>query len=564
MRSTFYGLEVSRTGLYTAQNELNVTGHNISNVDTIGYTRQRLNTAAIPAQAMNVQFAVDNRATAGRGVEAQTIDQIRNLFTDIKYRAENTDTGYWTAMSEEFAIVESLFNSVLEKEITSASIYSAMDTFRAALSALDAEPSSKDVRTNLLTAAEQLTENFRYAYGKLEEQHEDINSAIKVMVDDINGIAESIANLNRQIFGYELTGAKANDLRDERNLLLDDLSEMVNIDYYENSQGYLVVNIGSRELVNGVEFNRLTVDPNGADNQLDVLGNSAIIGKQYSIVWADGMGQPSKNPRDVASIQGGKLRAYLDLRDGSTITNAGIPYAASLLNDLARKIAQEVNEVHRQGYTMPFSMASGSADLSEVKRYQAQSNYATVEFGVPTAFTQDGAEYYVSTTGINFFEVDQFNDYSKVTAKNFQVSSEIRTNVYLIAVSSEEVTVDGELNQDGTLNQKTGNQDNLKNMIALYDREDDAGNSDNFQDRLKTLVTSIGNQASKYNQMKSAQDVRLASLSDERQSVSGVSLDEEMTNIVRFTHAYNANARVITAIDEELDTLINRLGVVGR
>ena len=378
----------------------------------------------------------------------------------------------------------------------------------------------------------------------------------------INELGVSIANLNRQIFGYELTGAKANDLRDERNLLLDQLSELVDIRYSEDSQGYLTVTIGGRELVKGVESYQLTVDPRGSANQLDVLANAENAGTQYKVVWADAMGNPSTSPNDVAYIQGGELKAYIDLRDGATENNPGIPYAAELLNDLARLIAKEVNDLHRQGYTMPFTEADAIGTAANVKIYAVDSGLLLGDT-MQTVTAADGTVYYESMQGINFFDTGAYNDYSKITAGSFQVSSEIKNNVFLIAASSSKVTISGEVNADGSLNQQTGNAENLKRITALYDRKNELGLSDNFQDRLKSLYTSIANEMDEMNTLYASQQTRLLSISQQRQSESSVSLDEEMTNVVRFTHAYNANARVITAIDEELDVLINRLGRVG-
>ncbi|MEA4969078.1 MAG: flagellar hook-associated protein FlgK [Candidatus Pelethousia sp.] len=550
MRSTFYGLEIARSGLYTSQNELNVTGHNIANVDTVGYTRQRLNTASLAPVSMNVQYALDAKSTTGRGVEALTVDQVRNLFTDAKYREEASATGYWNTRMNEFYMVEQLYNSVLETTSTSSSIDTALTSFKTALDSLVEEPSSLEARTNLMTKAMQLTETFRYVYGKLEDQHDNLNNSVAVTVGRINDIAQSIANLNRQIHGYELTGAKANDLRDSRNLLLDELSGLVDIEYYENSQGYLTVTIGGRALVNGVESNKLAVDPQGADNQMDVVANADIIRKQYSVVWADGMGKPSKNPDDAALIQSGALKAYLDLRDGTTEETYGIPYVANQLNELARKIAEEINEVHAQGYTLPFT--------------EADALGATA--GLTPRILPDGTIYYESTTGINFFEVDK-GDYSKINAGSFAVSSDIQKNVYLIAASGEKLPVEG-VDASGNLvvtqNMQRGNAENLKKIAALFSKKDAVGNPDNYSAQLKLLVTNVGTQQEKIQTMESAQQTRIASIVAQRASESSVSIDEEMTNMIRFTHAYNANARIMTAIDEELDTLINKMGTVGR
>lgn len=555
MRSTFYGLEVARSGLYTSQNELNVTGHNIANVDTVGYTRQRLNTAAKPPLSMNVQFAMDTRAATGRGVEALTVDQVRNLFTDAKYRAEASNTGYWNTKMEEFFMVQQLYDSVLEQKSTSSSIFSALNSFSAALDTLVEKPSGLAERTNVMTKAMQLTETFQYTYKKLEEHHQNLNSTIEVTVGQINNIAESIANLNRQIFGYELTGAKANDLRDSRNLLLDQLSGLVDIGYYENSQGHLAVTIGGRALVDGVNVNKLAVDPRGADNQLDVIAGlpANLIRKQNSIVWADGMGKPSKNPDDRVLVQGGSLQAYLELRDGKTEDTYGIPFVAHRLNELARKVAKEINDVHRQGWTLPFleKDATATGGLSSL----------------PLPGSTTGERYYPSAQGMNFFQVGLDDDYSKITAGNFQVSEDIQNNVHLIAASSEQLDVGGR-NPDGSLiipdNGLRGNAENLLKMTALFAKKDAAGNPDNYGDDLKLLVANVGAHQEKLKVMESAQQVRIAAIVQQRKSESAVGIDEELTNMVRFTHAYNANSRIITAIDEELDTLINRMGTVGR
>ncbi len=565
MGSSFYGLEIARSGLYTSQNELNVTGHNIANVDTEGYTRQRLDTAALAPLSLNVQFAVDNKATAGRGVEALTVDQIRNLFTDAKYREEASSTGYWNTMMNEFSMVEELYNSTLESDTTSASIFSALDTFQTALYSLEENPSSLELRTNLLSKAMQLTETFNYTYGKLEEQHDNINSSIEVTVGQINDLAQSIANLNQQIFGYELSGAKANDLRDSRNLLLDQLSGLVDIQYYENSKGYLTVAIGGRALVDGAKYNELALDPQGSDNQLDVLANADIVRKQSSVVWADEMGKPSK---DAVLIQSGSLKAYIDLRDGTTEETLGIPYVANQLNELARKIAQEINEVHCEGYTLPFQEADSLGTAGDVRLYPTAEDIlngdTAIDIGLSSATMADGTEYYPSVQGIYFFEVGIDRDYSKITADTFRVSSEIQKNVYLIAASDEQLTVSGELNDDGSLNMQRGNNNNLKKIVELYSHKDSLGNEDNYSSQLKLLVTDVGTQQAKLKNMDSAQQTRISAIVEQRASESSVSLDEEMTNMVRFTHAYNANARMITAMDEELDMLINKMGVVGR
>ncbi len=579
MRSTFYGLEVARSGLYTSQNQLNVTGHNIANVETVGYTRQRLDTAALEPIAYNVQFAVDNSATAGRGVEALNVNQIRDPFLDMTYREEASDLGYWETLREEYSMIEMLYNSTLDKAdgvSLDTSVNGALEQFHAALSAFESDPATKELRTALVLSGTALTESFNYAYEKLVEQHNDVNDAIKVQVDTINDLTANIANLNRQIFAYEMTGDKANDLRDEQNLMIDQLSAIVKIDYHENSQGYLVVTLNGRELVDGVDSFKLAVESEpgfGAPNQLDVLANEpeASMAYQYNIVWADAFGQPSKYPGDKVYVESGSLRAYLEMRDS---LDHGIPSAVEDLNNLARKIAMEINEVHINGYTMPFieeSMIGHTID--DIKRYDANGNLipaATDPFPTDTleVFDADGnlissTDYYESTTGIAFFYIE-VGGYENLTAGNFRISDEVQLNPYLVAAAAEKVHPEG--GEDGAFssNQNTGDKLNIIKIMELFDRENEMGMPDNYSDGLKALITDVSSVLANFNSLHSAQEVRVEALVSQRVSISGVSIDEEMTNIITFQHAYNANARIITAIDEELDTLINKMGLVGR
>ena len=129
MRSTFYGMEAVRAGMYAAQTALDTTGHNISNVNTTGYTRQRVDTAAIPASALNMLFNEDNKATSGKGVSILNIEQVRDVFLDAQYRDENANTGYTITKYEKFSLVEDLFNGVLNSTDTQSSVFTSLQKF---------------------------------------------------------------------------------------------------------------------------------------------------------------------------------------------------------------------------------------------------------------------------------------------------------------------------------------------------------------------------------------------------------------------------------------------------
>ncbi|MDD4074936.1 MAG: flagellar hook-associated protein FlgK [Eubacteriales bacterium] len=571
MRSTFYGLEVARSGLYTAQSELNITGHNVSNVDTQGYTRQRLDTAAKVVAKSVTQFAIDSKYTTGQGSEALKVGQIRDLFLDKTYREENAQTTYWDTCETQFYSVEQIFNSVLEDSDSSASIYNALEDFGIALNNVSKNVSSKDIRTTLVEAGIQLTESFNSVYGKLAEQHSNINTNISTIVDQINDTASYIAELNEQIFGYEMTGSQANDLRDKRNNALDELSGYIGIDYYEDIKGQMVVTIGGRELVSGAESNKIVVNPMGTDNVLDVLSNEPVIGKQYTVTWADAFGKPSVVLKDQIKPEGGELQAYFDLRDGTDEDTAGIPYVVEQLNELARKIAREVNAIHETGYTLPFTLSQNLAGGEEVMYHRMnedgtpnvnENGQFIMERGIQAQQAKDGTWYFESVQGLDFFNAGNYADYSEVNARNFSLSAAVLNSTHFIAGSSEKVLSPDEKYDD--VNQLMGNNSKVNEIIDLFNRKDELGLPNNFSSGLTTLVTSVGTTEKHFINMNAAQASRQAAVEQQRQSVSGVSLDDEMTDMVRYTHAYNAAARILTAIDDELDTLINKMGTVGR
>lgn len=571
--STFYGIEIARSGLYTAQSQLNITGHNISNVDTAGYTRQRLSTAAKVVAESYTQIALSHLSCTGQGSEALGVDQVRDLFLDATYRDENAGTSYWKTTENQFYMVEQIFDSVLEDEDSSASIYNTLANFATALSNVTKEVSSKDIRQTLVESGIALTESFNYVYGKLAEQHSNVNTNISTTVDEINDIAEEIANLNYQIFGYELTGAQANDLRDQRNLLMDDLSELTGYDYYENEKGHMVISMGGTDLVNGYDVRKLAVY-NGADNQLDLLNNEVIIGKQYQVVWTDHLGKPSVSLQDRFTLDGGRLQAYFDIRDGLTEDTGGIPYTVSMLNDLARQIAEDVNEVSRQGWTLPYTDADALNVGGNIVHHSMVDDgtgkmVARVDLGeyvmetsIAKQTAKDGTEYYPSVQGVDIFEAGSTPDYSQVNAKNFSLSSAVLATPYAIGCSSEKVLSPHEDYTDE--NQLMGNNLVINDVLGLFNKTNELGLPDNFSSKLTTLVTSVATTQKHNKNMNDAQQTRLDAIEEQRQSNSGVSLDDEMSDMVRFTHAYNASARILTAVDEELDTLINKMGMVGR
>ncbi len=480
-----------------SQKAIDVTGHNIANADTTGYTRQRLLTSSVEPASGSSRFYSLGQGQTGGGVTIRTVDQIRSPFLDRQFRNENTRTAEWSTRADHLAYVEGLFD-----ELSGTGLSEALKQFSNSLQEVSKNPVNKEYRTNLLQTASNLADIFSNFSSQLAEKQGDQDQAIVVTIGQINDIASTIAELNGQIEKYELTGQTANDLRDKRNTLLDDLSSMTGFSASENTDGELQVKIGGETLIDHDTVRALQAVAT-IDNPLTGVADSL-----HAVVWAD--------TGTNVDIGGGSLKALVDLRDGATSDRVGMPYLNEQLNRLARGIAESFNAAHEAGWSLP-----------------ADSNGNVSNTGIPFFTTSDGS--------------------STFTAANITVNPAIVQDVYQIAASSVQIT-------DSTLR---GNNGNALDMGMLFDSSGIAGIG-SFNGFLDSLVGEIAVETAHASTRLSGEEALLSSLSQQRQSVSAVSLDEEATNLIKYQHSYAAAARLITAIDENLDILINRTGLVGR
>ena len=179
---------------------------------------------------------------------------------------------------------------------------------------LSKNPESKEIRTLVRQDAIKLTETMRHYYDQLVSLQEEQDTAIELAVAEINNIVEKIRDLNEQIFKYEAGGERANDLRDKRNLLIDQLSSIISIDYYESANGRFRIDLNGMPLVDHLSFRKLDVDKSSPN---PIQGESNL----NAIKW-----EGTDIYLDSNDIKGGKLKGYLDMRDGDSENNMGIPY----------------------------------------------------------------------------------------------------------------------------------------------------------------------------------------------------------------------------------------------
>jgi len=548
IRSTFSGLEIARSGLTVAQSGLDVTGQNVANADTEGYTRQRIVQKAIEPYNALRQYRPVNQALVGSGAQVVVLDQIRSKYLDRQYRTENTLATYWNTRQQALEYVEPFF------EDTSASgLNSSLQTFFSAINAGTLEANDAEQRRTIRSAGSALCQNLNMLYDRLTEQQKNSSDSIAVLTKQINTIADNIARLNQAIYTYELDGQRANDLRDQRNLLLDELSSIADVRYegeewQADGNAKLKVWIGSGEgegllidhkTTRSLEVASMIESETGNSLNVAVWGDIPSVGTSWipTVAYEDPASTGGAAPvysKDypggmpgVFTCSGGEMKAHMDLcYETNPNENAGIPYFAAQLNALARALASEINAIHSTGWTHP---ASGSTQ-----------------------------------TGINFFYMD--DGIAGITAGNIRLSDEVIASEYNIAAAQ---SADGVYSPYGgypqTGSTEYGNNLNLQSIYNLLNKTDiniggEAGSIFGFIGKITSDVAQTLAHAKSVAETENTQALNAENL---RQSISGVSLDEEMTNLIKYQHAYTGAARVISTMDEALDVLINRTGKVG-
>lgn len=311
MPSTFLGLTIATSGLYSYQTQISVTGNNVANVETNGYTRQSAKQTASEALRAYATYG-----QIGMGVQVTGIEQIRNSYYDSKYWSTNTGYGEYSTKNYYMEQLQYLFN---ESKKTSGYV-SALSTFFNSMQEAAKTPLEVSTLTQFVNDAQTFAEYFNDLSTNLEKIQEDLNEEVKTYVDKINGIAQQIYSLNQQINVSELAGGNASALRDQRALLIDELSEIVPVEVNEteilNSQGIksgatnFAVSILGQKLVDNDSYNELVcVARTDKVNQSDVEG-------LYDVKWTSG------NQFNVlASGASGKLKALINLRDGNNANN---------------------------------------------------------------------------------------------------------------------------------------------------------------------------------------------------------------------------------------------------
>jgi flagellar hook-associated protein 1 FlgK len=617
MASQFFGLNIAYTGLLASNASLNTSANNISNVETEGYSRQEVTQTAAEALRSYTTFGC-----TGAGVDVSNVERVRDEFYDKKYWINNKEYG-------EYEMKAYYMNQIQDYFVDDTSVKGFSSIFNEMFSSLaELQKSSGDstLKSQFTGYARNLTTYFNEMASNLSKIQEDINEEIKVKCNEINSYAEEIASLNKQITVIELTGVTANELRDQRTLIVDKLSKIVDVQTFETpitdehdptrktgAYRFRVTIAGNQTLVDMNDYNTLACVAKETGNkayQSDIAG-------LYEIKWSNGADFGMYN-----ASMGGELAGLVQMRDGnngeyfhgtvsgvnydkdgnalvkiavtndyledinkSTLNNTGVINVGNTLY----KYSEWSFDLNTHEYTFKIDVSENEEEITQKKVGKEASVNQRVEYqGIPyyqtqlnewvrafaKAFngilTQTDSYDELGNPGVNLFTANlanatqskfknedsvtgvitsQSDCYRQLTASNFGISDLVAKNPDRLATHT--VQSDGQDKYD-VIRQLTRMKSDQSVMSFR-------GGS--AQDFLESMLAEVALNTERATTFSDNAEARALSVSNQRESISGVDREEETVKLVKYQHAYNLSSKVIQVLSEVYNRLILETGV---
>ena len=549
-------LYIGNSGLQTSQNALNTTAHNMTNADTTGYVRQQVQLGTKVYNTIKVDYKSVSNQQVGLGVNYSKVKQVRDYFLDQTYRRESGRNAFYEVASGALEEIENLLD-----ELNGESFQESLEGVWTAVQELSKDPSSAVTQGLLVQKSSQFIERAKAVYTGMCDYQDNLNQQIKGKVDMINQHADRIRHLNDEILKIECAGfEQANDLRDERNRILDELATLGKISYAEDLNGQVNVQFEGVDLVKrevvyeiGLQQDEVTgfYTPfwvQNAEYTINELGQ-----KEYNIEGAEVFELntviSSDLNTDIGSLKSmllarGDHRAdYTDIKEENydyTVSQSVIMNIQGEFDQLIHNVVTAINDVL-------IETANAARD--------AGSNYLQNEDGSPIIiFEKIGDECFekVSGTWTKTQEDERRNGYK---GSLYSITN-ITINKDLVQVPTKL----GFIKDDGSVDYET-----MEKMKEKFTKESNTLNPNvkkktNFVDYYGDLVAQVANSGSVYKSIMSNQQATVNATFTAREQVIGVSSDDELTYMVKFQNAYNASSRYINVISEMLAHIINTLG----
>lgn len=480
MSSTFGSLNTAASGLYAAQRGIAVTGQNVANANTDGYSRQRVDLQSVGASVIPAIWSKSN--AIGDGVNSDTVTRIQDQFLQAQAQQAHATSQQLTAQDSAYTQIQQTFG-----EPSTTGIQSQLSTMWGAWQDLANAPGSQASGSALLQSTQAVVDSFHQARASLDQQWGQTRDNLQALVTDVNSTTANIATLNQQIKVATLSGLDANELMDQRDGLVLQLSEQIGATSRPGDSGTVDVVVGGVSLVSGP-----------TSTQVALAGPMSEDGMSTTPVAANDPNFMTTGLPRIVTAEGHAAVNAGGTAGGDLNTLTGIiPTYRDQLDGVASALASQVNAQQAVGY-------------------DGTGAHGSPMFGSSTA--------------------------GPITAGSITLLSSSPSQ---IAASSVAPDASGTPATDG------GNADLMSQLGSAATSPDTS---------YRSMITQLGVQAQSTSRNLTIQTTATATVDANRQSVSGVSIDEEMTNMLAFQQSYAASARLISTIDQNLSTLINMVG----
>ncbi len=539
LRPSFMGIESMKQTMYAAQKSLDITGNNIANVNTLGYSRQRADQVSISVSASSLYFNT-SRALAGQGAATSGITQIRDKLLDKRYRDLNSGTALANIANENLRDIENVLDV-----FDTTGFYGIYNKFKDILSQFGTDNTDRKELANVtLEYGKQMCQAIKNYDEQIDKIHDQVRLDAETSTDKVNSIFKQIHELNDQIKdayvtsgdiivdSTQFTGYKVNseygpnELKDQLNALVDELSTFGNVNLTENSDGTFDVEFANHLCVQG-DRNYATLEIAYYKDNKDVTADTlkdvdegGIDPKDCAMKFFFNDGTEMR-PTE-SGIASGAMRGYLDMYNGGGVyaselgnefdgMSNGVPYYREMINALANTMAEAFNDACVAG------------------------------------------DMFSSTDG------------SEITAANIKVADDWKNDALLITKNADGEVAEGEELSNEYLNKIRAVIDKGLDFSRTTAANATVDQSDMTIDKYVSYwENKLGQDISYTTSVYDTYNSMAFSLSNQRDSIMGVNMDEEGANMMQFQKWYNASARMMTALDEALDKIINGMGLVGR
>ena len=601
MRSTFSGLNTMVRGVFANQLSLDTVGHNITNASTEGYSRQKVNLAATRGQGVSSLYG---NVMVGTGVDSMSIERARNIYADKQFWQETSTQEYYKTTQVNYEKIEAVFD-----DSDKTGILNAMDEFYKAWQNLSKDASTASPRVAVIEKGNTLADRIKTAGQQLQSQINSQYDEMRVTVNKVNETTAKIVQLNKNIMQQEAIGASANDLRDQRDLLVDELSQYMNLNVYEDEKGMYSVVSNGITMVGGVE--RLTLEMSDPINNGDYGINDYVINiKESGITFLpqngslkaqqDTIAEDKEYIDKLADMAGFLLTTFNNMHQQGAGINGSDSSLGSFTTQPDGTVTDANGEYKGPLYGLNFygddnTVYEWDADNHQMKATSMTAGTVTRSIDYTETTNSDGTKTRTpkvkidgtikstdTVRGINIItaltvngQLSKTGGQDSVAARIFSVEKETNNNggytgAYEIAVNGSKdgtnaVNLSALMNMSGSEAQKYNTANVFLNgsteAVSTSARSTDA---DSLNAYYNAAMSKLGSDAESLKAKESSQEDLITQIVNWRSSTAGVDWNEELTNMITFQKGYSACSRCLTTMDEMLDRLINSTGTVGR